>query len=106
MKNRYKWDVDEMRHCITSLGRQKENLEQQRAEIESLRSDIEQAWQSIAGTVYEEGISIDDKLLAQIITSLDKEITKLTNVVDKYYQPCEETLRSKANNLVDKIRVL
>ena len=106
MKSKYKWDVEEIQHCVSNLSKQKENLIQYKTEVSTLKEDISAAWKSIAGSTYEESIGIDVKLLDQIIKSLDEEITKINKVVSKDYRPCEESLRNGANNLVQNIRVL
>ena len=106
MKSKYKWDVEEMQHCVSNLSKQKENLIQYKGEVESLKEDISAAWQSIAGSTYEESIGIDVKLMAQIIKNLDEEIKKINKVISKDYRPCEESLRTGANSLVQNIRAL
>ena len=106
MKNKYKWDVEEIQHCISNLSRQKEKLIRYKSELETLKNDVSQAWQSIAGSTYEESIGIDENLMSQIIKNLDEEIAKLNKVVSKDYRSCEESLRNGANNLVQNIRAL
>jgi uncharacterized protein YukE len=106
MNKMYKWDVEELKHCASRLEKQKENLVQYEQEISTLKDDISQAWQSIAGTAYENSIYIDQTLISQIIVSLEQEISKLNNVISKDYQPCEETLKTGANNLATQIKAL
>ena len=106
MKSKYKWDVEEMQHCVSNLSKQKENLIQYKAEVETLKEDISAAWQSIAGSTYEESIGIDVKLMAQIMKNLDEEIKKINKVISKAFRPCEESLRTGANSLVQNIRAL
>ena len=48
MKSKYKWDVEEIQHCVSNLSKQKENLIQYKTEVSTLKEDISAAWQSIA----------------------------------------------------------
>ena len=43
MKDKYKWDVEEMRHCVRQMETQKNNLAGYKNEIATLQADIEQA---------------------------------------------------------------
>lgn len=106
MKEVYKWDVEEMQYCVKQMETQKSNLVQYQKEIANLQTDIAGAWQSIAGTVYEDAIYIDKKLLIQIIEKLEKEINKLNHVINKAYQPCEENLRREVGQLAGNIKAL
>ncbi len=106
MKDKYKWDVEEMRHCVRQMETQKNNLAGYKNEIATLQADIEQAWQSIAGSAYEDAIQIDGRLIDQIIQKLEKEITKLNNVISKDYQPCEDNLKREVNTLAGRIKAL
>ncbi|MBQ9233427.1 MAG: hypothetical protein IJ167_05255, partial [Lachnospiraceae bacterium] len=87
MAEKYKWDIEQLQFCIRKLKRERQNLEDYRTQLRTFKSNVNEAWMSIAGTAYENNLDIDEDMLIQIINSLNDEIEKLEKVVSKCYTP-------------------
>lgn len=103
--NKYKWDSDQISYCTERLKLENDNLDRYRNELRTFKEDVAAAWRSLAGSEYSNNLEINHDLLQQIISSLDDEILKLTEVIKKCYEPCEAELHSTVQTLASNIKI-
>ncbi len=103
---RYKWDIEEMRFHLTKLKQERDKLKQYVQELKKLRADIDAAWTSLSGDIFDDSMDIDSRSLEKIITQLGREIKKLEGVIDKDYEDCESKISDKAMILAAEIKAI
>lgn len=98
VKGVVKWDTEELGTLITKLSEQRDNLNADATKLLTLKSDIEAAWQSVAGTGYVATIDVnymDVKSLLDRLTSTIEAIEK----VKSHYSNCDSDVRTKVGSM-------
>ena len=97
--NEVSWNLDDLGSHIRSVSGKRDELQSQREFLENLRTTVDEAWRGIAGTAYNEVMSIDINTYNSIIRELDSLLDDLRKVTDQCYSPCEDRIREYVRSL-------
>lgn len=104
MNEKYKWDIEALNDQLQVLRREKENLENSRQFLGSLKTEVQENWVSLAGNTYTGSLQIDLQLYEKMIEALDGGIVMLDKIANQTYTACEyevqKKLTSMASNMV------
>ena len=100
--SKYKWNVDSITNLKNKLSGEKSQLETDSSNISSLKSDIKEAWQSVAGTNYTGSIDIDEQDIKNLVTRMDNVESKLSRV-GTIYTNAESDIRREINTMKSRI---
>ncbi len=98
----YRWDVDQIQGLMIKLDNQKTQLANDAQNIASLRSDVEGAWQSVAGTNYKGSLDVNEQDIKNIITRVDNIVTKLSKVKN-IYATAENEINGEVRSMSSRI---
>lgn len=95
----YRWDIEELNQQITRLQREYDTLSGSRNFMSTLKGEVQEAWESIAGSIYEGNLEVDLENYDQILKELQESIRLLDKIANTCYQDCEDSIRKRAAQL-------
>ena len=98
-----KWNTESLGQLSRDLSNQNEILKEKKEFLININKIVEQAWQGIAGRVFDSRMDIDAENLSKVITELDDLTRALDSVRNDCYDACEESIRSEITSLKSKI---
>lgn len=102
--DRCKWDIDELTGNLNVLRREQSNLREYLIFLRNVRREIDESWESIAGTQFDNYVSADEQDLQFVLLGIGELIEKLDKVISLCYQECEDKISQKMWELQGSIR--
>ena len=103
MAENVKWDTSKISSLIRNLNNEKETIERNKSFLMSINSEVEKAWQGYAGRAFDDRMDIDVENLQAVIKGMEELTADLNRIINDCYEPCEENIRNKINNLRSRV---
>lgn len=102
----YKWDIEVMLQKMHQMKQEYENLTLERDFFLKLEEEVQRDWQSAAGDIYRQNLTVDMDNYNAVLKGLSEKINTLDGLIHNAYQQCEETVDYRIKSLCKSIRAL
>lgn len=97
------WDVENLCTIARRLSQEKERIEKQIQQLERCKPLVTGSFRGEAGTEFLAHLQQDIVRMTELKNMIDVQVQKIRSVAKNCYEACEDTLRTKMNELESKM---